>query len=39
MDAKYNWIIDSKAIRVGMVVAGFAVWLAAGTALISLAKF
>jgi hypothetical protein len=27
MDAKWNKIIDNAAVRIGMVVAGFGVWL------------
>jgi len=29
MDARYNWIIDSVPIRVGINVAVFALWLGA----------
>jgi len=29
MDARYNWIIDNVAIRVGINVAVFALWLGA----------
>jgi len=29
MDAKYNYIIDSVTWRIGLNLAGFALWLAA----------
>ena len=39
MDARYNWIIDNVAIRVGINVAVFALWLgAAVTALYMLPR-
>ena len=28
MDAKWNDIVDNLAVRIGMLVAGFVVWLA-----------
>jgi hypothetical protein len=29
MDAKYNWIIDNAAVRIGINLAAFGVWLLA----------
>jgi hypothetical protein len=36
MDAKYNWIIDNTGIRLALNVMGFAIWLLACAALLSL---
>jgi hypothetical protein len=37
MDAKYNWIIDSFAIRTAVNIFAFAAWLAVAVALLSMA--
>ena len=37
MDAKYNYIIDSMQWRIALNVAGFALWLALGLALLRIA--
>ena len=37
MDAKWNSIVDNAAVRIGMVVAVFAVWLAVSYGLLSAA--
>jgi len=36
MDAKYNYIIDSMKWRIGINLAGFGLWLAAGMVLLRL---
>jgi hypothetical protein len=36
MDAKYNWIIDNTGIRLALPVVGFAIWLLACAALLSM---
>lgn len=35
MDAKWNNIVDNAAVRIGMVVAGFGIWLALSYALLA----
>jgi hypothetical protein len=35
MDAKWNSVIDNMAVRIGLVVVGFSVWLALGYSLLS----
>ena len=35
MDAKWNNIVDNAAVRIGMVVTGFGIWLALSYALLS----
>jgi hypothetical protein len=35
MDAKWNNIVDNVAVRIGALVVGFAIWLAASYALLS----
>ena len=35
MDAKWNAIVDNTAVRIGMVVAKFTVWLAVTYGLLS----
>lgn len=37
MDARWNSIVDNAAVRIGMVVAAFAVWLAVSYGLLSAA--
>jgi hypothetical protein len=37
MDAKYNYIIDSMNWRIALNLAGFALWLAAGFAVLRVA--
>ena len=37
MGAKYNWIIDNTAIRVGLNVVAFAAWAGTAIFLLSLA--
>jgi len=39
MDAKYNFIIDSVTWRIGLNVAGFALWLSAVVGLFAAVKF
>jgi hypothetical protein len=34
MDAKYNRYLDSAAVRVTLITAGFCMWLAAGFTLL-----
>jgi hypothetical protein len=36
MDAKWNRVVDNIAIRIGMVVVGFGLWLAISYGLLSL---
>ncbi len=36
MDAKYNWIIDNAAIRIGLMIVGFAAWLSVSIGLLYL---
>lgn len=35
MDAKWNNIVDNTIVRIGMVVAGFGIWLAVSYGLLS----
>jgi len=35
MDAKWNNVVDNVAVRIGLVVVGFSVWLALGYSLLS----
>jgi hypothetical protein len=35
MDAKWNAVVDNAAVRIGMVVAGFGLWLAVSYGLLS----
>jgi hypothetical protein len=35
MDAKWNNVVDNVAVRIGMVVVGFSVWLAVSYGLLS----
>jgi hypothetical protein len=35
MDPKWNTIVDNIAVRIGMVVVGFSVWLAVSYGLLS----
>ncbi len=37
MDAKYNWLIDSAAVRLALNTIALAVWLAASVGLLELA--
>ena len=37
MDAKYNWMIDSPAIRVTLNTAAFAIWSAMAFGILQLA--
>ena len=37
MNAKYNWLIDSGAVRVTLNTVAFALWMAAAIALLELA--
>jgi hypothetical protein len=34
LDAKYNQYLDSGALRVALIAAGFSVWLVAGVGLL-----
>ena len=36
MDARYNWIIDSTALRVAINVTAFVMWLGVAVALLAL---
>jgi len=35
MDSKWNAIVDNIAVRIGMVIVGFSVWLAVSYGLLS----
>jgi hypothetical protein len=35
MDAKWNNIVDSMIVRIGMLVAGFGIWVAVSYGLLS----
>lgn len=35
MDAKYNYLIDNTAFRLGLIVVGFAAWFAASIGLLA----
>ncbi len=37
MDAKYNWLIDSGAVRVTLNTMAFALWMGTAIALLELA--
>jgi hypothetical protein len=37
MDAKYNNYLDSPALRLGLIAAGFTTWLACGVAVLKYA--
>jgi len=36
MDAKFNWLIDSATVRVGLNTLALAAWIAAAVALLEL---
>ncbi len=35
MDAKWNNVVDNAAVRIGMVLAGFGIWLAVSYGLLA----